>query len=87
MLNKYVIAIFVFLVVYSFVGDQSLLRRIQRSYQIHRLERRLNQYREDTKEAQQELNGLQDPDSLARYAREHYYMHEETEDVYIISEK
>ncbi len=87
LLNKYLIAIIVFVVVYAFIGDQSLVRRIRRSYQIHQLERRLKQYNEASEQAQRELNLLQDPDSLTKYAREHYYMHEPHEDVYIVREK
>lgn len=87
LLNKYVIVVLAFVVVYAFVGDQSLVRRMFRSHQIHQLERSLEKYKEGTAEAQQELEGLQNPDSLSRYAREHYYMHEKTEDVYIVPEK
>lgn len=87
LLNKYLIAILVFVVVYAFIGDQSLVRRVRRSYQIHQLERRLKQYNEASVQAQRELKLLQDPDSLIKYAREHYYMHEPHEDVYIVPEK
>ena len=87
LLNKYVIVILAFVIVYAFIGDQSLVRRIQRSYQIHQLERRLEQYNQDKKEAQRELDGLKNQDSLERFAREHYYMHEKGEDVYIVPEK
>lgn len=87
LLNKYVITILVFVVIYAFVGNQSLLRRAQRSFQIHQLERRLEQYEQGKEETQSELNGLENPDSLARFAREHYYMHNEKEDIYIIPEK
>ncbi|MCQ2313416.1 MAG: septum formation initiator family protein [Paludibacteraceae bacterium] len=86
-MNKYVIVVLVFVVIYAFVGDQSLVHRIHRSFQIHRLERSIEKYEKGKQEAQRELEGLQNPDSLSRYAREHYYMHEKTEDVYIVPEK
>ncbi len=87
LLNKYSITLFVFLVVFVFIGDRSLIQRIRRSHQIHQLERRLEQYRQGTKEAQRELMILQNPDSLEKYARENYYMHTQDEDVYIVPEK
>lgn len=87
LLNKYVITIFVFAVVYLFIGDQSLIRRLRRSYQIYQLERRLDQYQQGTLEAEEILRELQDPDSLVKYARENYYMHEKNEDIYIVPEK
>ena len=87
LLNKYVIVVLAFVVVYEFVGDQSLVRRVRRSYQIHQLERSLDNYKQGANDAQRELEGLQNPDSLSRYAREHYFMHEKTEDVYIVPEK
>lgn len=87
LLNKYSITLFVFLVVFVFIGDRSLIQRIRRSHQIHQLERRLEQYRQGTQEAQRELMILQNPDSLEKYARENYFMHTKDEEVYIVPEK
>ena len=36
--------------------------------------------------AQQEIRTLSNPDSLERYAREHYYMHTPDEDIYLVEE-
>ena len=87
LLNKYFITISVFAVVYVFIGDHCLVHRIQRACQIHRLEHRLQSYKKEAAQAQRELNLLQDPDSLVKYAREHYYMHGRDEHVYIVPEK
>ena len=83
---KYVITLLVFLVVYLFVGDQSMLRFVQRGREIRRLEEQRDRYLEGTEQAQRELQVLQHPDSLERYAREQYYMHEKGEDIYLVEE-
>lgn len=84
---KYVITMLVFLVVYLFVGEQSMLRFVQRGREIRRLEEQRDRYLEGTEQAQRELQILQQPDSLERYAREQYYMHEKGEDIYLVEEK
>lgn len=84
---KYVITMLVFLVVYLFVGEQSMLRFVQRGREIRRLEEQRDRYLEGTEQAQRELQILQQPDSLERFAREQYYMHEKGEDIYLVEEK
>ena len=81
---KYALTLLVFLVVYLFVGDQSMLHFWQRHRQIKRLEEQRDMYNEGAARAEQEILLLQNPDSLERYAREHYYMHTPNEDVYLI---
>lgn len=84
--GKYVITLLAFLVIFLFVGDQSILHFIRRHREIRRLEEQRDMYREQTQEAQQEIQMLQNPDSLERYAREHYYMHTSNEDIYLVEE-
>jgi cell division protein FtsB len=43
-------------------------------------------YREGTEKAMREIQTLSNPDSLERYAREHYYMHTHNEDIYLVEE-
>ena len=43
-------------------------------------------YREGAEKAQREIQTLSQPDSLERYAREHYYMHTPNEDIYLVDE-
>ena len=83
---KYVITMLVFLVVYLFVGEQSMLRFVQRGREIRRLEEQRDRYLEGTEQAQRELQILQQPDSLERYAREQYFMHAPNEDIYLVEE-
>lgn len=81
--NKYVIAILVFAVVYLFVGDQSVVKRLQKRRQIHNAEQQVRAAREDTQHALHTIDVLQDTDSLERFAREQYGMHTDKEDVYV----
>ena len=85
--GKYVLTILAFLVVFVFIGDQSLIRFVRRGQEIRHLEEQRDMYRKGTEEAQHQLQMLQQPDSLERYAREHYFMHEKGEDIYLVEEK
>lgn len=84
---KYIITLFVFLVVYLFVGDQSVLRFVHRGREIRHLEEQRDRYLEGAAQAQKEIQMLQQPDSLERYAREQYYMHKDGEDIYLVQDE
>lgn len=84
--GKYVITILLFLVVFLFIGDQSLIRFIHRHREIREMEEQRDMYRAGSEQAQREIQMLHNRDSLERYAREHYYMHNENEDIYLIDE-
>ena len=84
--GKYVITLLVFLVVFLFIGDQSLIHFIRRGREIRQLEQQRDMYREATQEAQSQIQTLHHPDSLEQYAREHYYMHNSNEEIYLVEE-
>ena len=84
---KYAITLLAFLVVFLFIGDNSLLRFVQRGREIRHLEEQRDRYNAGSEQAQRELQVLQHPDSLERYAREQYYMHQPDEDIYLVEEK
>ena len=85
--GKYVITILVFLVIFLFVGDQSMLHFFHRHKEIKNLEEQRDMYLEGAQRAQYEIQVLQNPDSLERYAREQYFMHAPGEDIYLVEEK
>ena len=85
--GKYVVTILLFLVVFLFIGDQSLLRFAHRQREINRLEEQRDMYQQAAEQAQREIQILQHPDSLERFAREQYYMHNTDEDIYLVEEK
>ena len=86
LINKYVIALSLFAVVYLFVGNQSLINRIKYAYEIREKKSELREYKEKIYKTRNDIEALQDPAALERYAREHYYMRADNEDVYIIKE-
>ena len=85
-LNKYVLVCVIFGVVYVFVGEQSLLKGIQRRRQIRQTEQQIRATRADIEATQRKINWLRSTDSLEQFAREQYYMHAPGEDVYIVKE-
>lgn len=87
-LNKYIITLLVFGIVMLFVGNQSILNRMQRNTEIRQLERQRDAYREGIDAAQGKMDALSSSkDSLERFAREQYYMHTPDEEVYIVEDK
>ncbi len=83
-INKYTITTVLFGLFFLFVGDQSLIRQLKRARKMHDLEEQIRESRENISTYQRELDYLANPDSLERYAREHYHMHTPNEDVYIV---
>ena len=84
--GKYLITIIAFLVVYLFIGDQSVIRFVQRGKEIKQYEEQRDMYRSASEQAEREIKLLQQPDSLERYAREHYFMHTSNEDIFLVEE-
>ena len=84
--GKYVITLLVFLIVFLFIGDQSLTHFIRRGREIRHLEEQRDTYRSAAEQAEREIQTLNHPDSLERYAREQYFMHTPNEDIYLVEE-
>jgi cell division protein FtsB len=84
---KYVITILLFAVVFLFIGEQSVVQFVRRGKEIRELEEQRDMYRSASEKAQREIQTLNQPDSLERYAREHYFMHTPDEDIYLVEEK
>lgn len=82
-LNKYAITLIIFAVIFTFVGDKSIVHIIQRSHKERVLRRQLQQSRQNIVEYERALQNLSHPDSLERFAREQYHMHAPNEDVYV----
>ena len=84
--NKYLLAVMVFAVVFVFVGNQSLITRIRYACEIREKKAELREYEMKIESTRNDIQSLQDIEQLERYAREHYLMHAEGEDLYIIEE-
>ena len=82
--NKYTITTLIFGVFFLFVGDQCIVKQVKRARQERSLQRQIDESRKNIATYEHELETLSNPDSLERYAREHYHMHAPNEDVYIV---
>ena len=75
------------MVIYIFIGDQSVIQFVKRGREIKGLEQQRDMYRKGTDEAQREIETLNNIDSLEQYAREHYFMHNANEEIYLVEEE
>ena len=83
-INKFAITLYVFAVVFVFIGDQSLINQISRAMEMRSIRKKIAQEQAETARAINVLESLNDTDSLERFAREQYYMHTDDEIVYIV---
>lgn len=86
LINKYAITLYVFAVLFIFVGEQSLINQVSRRREIRKTQQEIEQIKAETQAANNLLQSLEDKDSLERFAREQYRMHAEDEVVYIVEE-
>ena len=85
--GKYVITVLLFLAVFLFIGDQSLIRFFERGREIRQLEEQRDRYNSAAEQAQREIQILNNTDSLERFAREQYFMHTQNEDIFLVEEQ
>jgi len=86
-LNKYVLTLLIFAFIFIFVGEQSLLKDIQRSHKILQTEQDIQDAETAIDVARRQLNSLQQQDSLEKFAREHYLMHKDNEEIFLVDEE
>lgn len=84
LINKYAITLYVFAVIFIFVGDQSWIKQISRKVEMRETQKKIEEIQQQTAEAGNLLHSLDHPDSLERFAREQYKMHAAGEDVYVV---
>jgi len=86
-LNKYVLTLVIFAIIFLFVGEQSFIKDIKRSRQIHQTEQEIEAANQAIESAQRQINSLQQPDSLEKFARERYLMHKDNEVIFLVEEE
>jgi cell division protein FtsB len=84
-INKYAITLYLFAVIYLFVGNQSLVKRLAKAREIRDIKQEIQFINQQTQSIENMLNSLDNKDSLERYAREHYHMHADGEVVYLVN--
>ena len=70
LINKYAITLYVFAVLFIFIGEQSLINQISRKREIRKTRHEIEQIKSETAEASNLLQSLENKDSLERFARE-----------------
>ncbi len=87
LLNKYVIVFLVFTVFIVFFDKHNLINRWETSRRIGEMQNELKYYQDEIKTTKQKKNELQsNKENLEKFAREHYFMKKESEDIFIIKE-
>jgi predicted membrane protein len=84
-INKYTIILFLFAIIYIFIGDSSLIKRLKKAKKINAVENEIERVNKQIEKTDNILNSLDNKDSLERFAREEYNMHEEGEEVYLVT--
>ena len=85
--NKYWIAVILFVILMFFIGDSTILRRIAYDKQIRQLRSEIDYYTKEKEKNLEKLNAIKSSDeSLEKYAREQYQMTKPDEELFIISE-
>ena len=72
LINKYAITLYVFAVLFIFVGEQSLINQIIRKREIRDVKSEIEDIKIQTKKSENLLHSLDNKDILERFAREQY---------------
>lgn len=86
-LNKYIIAIIVFLVAIIFFSDYNLRIRWKSDNNIKKLKKEIQFYKDEIESNKNKMNDINaDDESLEQYGREKYFFKKDNEDVFILNE-
>lgn len=87
LLNKYTLAVLVFLLVICIFDTNNVGVWIRTEKLIREQEKQIELRTEEIKQLEQRMDKLENVrDSLEKFAREEFYFHEDGEDVYIFEE-
>lgn len=87
LVNKYLIVFLTFAVFVTFFDEHNLIHRWQTARKIDKLEDELKFYQDEIKATRQKKRELQSSnENLEKFAREHYYLKSDDEDIFIIKE-
>jgi cell division protein FtsB len=87
LLNKYLIVFLAYAVFVTFFDQHSLIHRWQTHQKVAQMEKEYKFYQDEIKSNRQKKFELQSSNAnLEKFAREHYYMKKENEDIFIIKE-
>lgn len=85
--NKYLITVVIMAVWLLFFDKNDIFSQYDRHQQVKKLENEANYFRSEIEQNKKELKELQsDPKQLEKFAREHYLMKKDSEDIFVIVE-
>jgi len=85
--NKYLLAGLFFLVWMLFFDQRDIFQQFDRQKELNQLEARKKFYQQEIEKSRKELFDLQsNPAAIEKYAREHYLMKKEGEDIFILDD-
>jgi len=85
--NKYFVATAFFVVWMLFFDQRDFFQQRERQAELDKLEAKKRYYQEEIAKTKKELEDLQNsPAALEKFAREHYLMKKDGEDIYIIED-
>jgi cell division protein FtsB len=85
--NKYLVALSFFVVWMLFFDQRDYFQQRDRREELKKLEAKKHYYVQEIEKTQKELTDLQNnPAALEKFAREHYLMKKDGEDIYIIED-
>ncbi|NCI47558.1 FtsB family cell division protein [Sediminibacterium soli] len=85
--NKYLLVSAFFIVWMLFFDKRDFFQQRERTAELKKLETKKQYYVQEIEKARKELDDLQNnPAALEKFAREHYLMKKEGEDIYLIED-
>ena len=85
--NKYLLVSAFFVVWMLFFDRRDFFEQRDRTTELKKLESKKKYYEQEIEKARKELDELQnDPAALEKFAREHYLMKKDGEDIYLIED-
>ncbi len=83
--NKYLVSLLVFAFILLFADHNNLIEQWQRKKELHTLEAKKAYYLQEIEKTKTALAGLENnPTAIEKYAREHFYMKKDNEDLFIL---
>ncbi|MFN5361878.1 MAG: FtsB family cell division protein [Bacteroidota bacterium] len=85
--NKYLLAGTLFLVWLLFFDQRDVFQQLQRRRELKELEAKKEFYQQEIEQSRRALSDLQsNPAAIEKYAREHYLMKRDGEDIFILDD-
>jgi cell division protein FtsB len=83
--NKYAIAVSAFIVIMVFLDHNNVFEQMQRKQELQELVAKKKYYTEEIEKTKKQLADLSNnPAAIEKYAREHFQMKRDNEDVFIV---